>query len=49
MSNVEEKIQIIVHTLKNYKKDIKELKEKLTSTIPLEVLAEREQQESLQV
>jgi hypothetical protein len=49
MSNAEEKIQIITQTLKNYKKEIEELKERITSTTPLEFLVEREHQESLQV
>jgi hypothetical protein len=35
--------------LEDYKKEIEELKEKLTPTTPPEVTAEREQQEALQV
>jgi hypothetical protein len=35
--------------LKGYKKEIEELREKLTPTTPSEVTTEREQQESLQV
>jgi hypothetical protein len=47
--NVEEHIQIIVWTLEDYKKDIEELKEKLTPTTPPKVTTEREQQVALQV
>jgi hypothetical protein len=35
--------------IEGYRKDIKELKEKLTHTNPLEVTAEREQQESMHI
>ena len=49
MSNVEEHIQIIMQTLKNYKKEAEDLKEKLTPTTPPEVTYEREQQATLQV
>jgi hypothetical protein len=49
MRNVKEKIQIIEQTLKNYKKEVKELNEKLAPTSSSKVLAEREQQEALQV
>jgi hypothetical protein len=38
-----------VQTLEDYKKEIEELKEKLTPTTPPEVTAEREQKVSLQV
>jgi hypothetical protein len=48
-SNVEEQIQIIAQTLEDYKKEIEDLKEKLTPTTPPEVTAEREQQATLQV
>jgi hypothetical protein len=49
MSNAEEQIQIITQMLEDYKKEIEELKEKLTPTTPPEVMAEREQQAALQV
>jgi hypothetical protein len=49
MSSVEEQIQIITHTLEDYKKDIEELKENLRPSTPPEVIVEREQQASLQV
>jgi exonuclease VII large subunit len=49
VSSVEEHIQIITQTLEDYKKEIEELKEKLTPTTPPEVTAEREQQEALQI
>jgi hypothetical protein len=49
MSSVEEHIQIIAQMLEDYKKEIEELKEKLTPTTPPEVIAEREQQAALQV
>jgi hypothetical protein len=44
MSSAEEHIQIITQMLEDYKKEIEELKEKLTPTTPPEVTAEREQQ-----
>jgi exonuclease VII large subunit len=47
--NVEEQIQIIAQMLENYKKEIEDLKEKLTPNTPLEVTSEREQQAALQV
>jgi len=43
MSNVEEHIQIIPQMLEDYKKEIEEIKEKLTPTTPLEFVDEREQ------
>jgi tRNA1(Val) A37 N6-methylase TrmN6 len=43
MSNVEEHIQIIAQTLEDYKKNIEEVKEKLTLTNPPKFTAEREQ------
>jgi predicted nucleic acid-binding Zn-ribbon protein len=46
MRNSEEQIQIIAQTIEDYKKEIEELKEKLTQTTPPEVMAEREQQDS---
>jgi hypothetical protein len=53
MINEEEHIQIInffsQQMLEDYKKEIEELKEKLTPTTPLEFVDEREQQASLQV
>jgi hypothetical protein len=49
MRNTEEHIQIIMQTLEGYRKEIEELKEKLTPTTPPEVTAEREQQETLQI
>jgi hypothetical protein len=49
MSNVEEQIQIIAKMLEDYKKEIEDLKEKLTPTTPPEVTTKREQHASLQV
>jgi archaellum component FlaC len=49
MSNVEEKIQIIAQMLEEYKKEIKDLKEKLTPTTRPKFMDEREQQVDLQV
>jgi len=43
VSSIEEKIQIIVQILEGYKKEIEELKEKLTPMTPLEVTGKREQ------
>jgi hypothetical protein len=49
MRNVEEQIQIIMQTLEDYNKEIKEFKKKLTPTTPPEVTAKREQQAALQI
>jgi hypothetical protein len=49
MSNVEEHIQIIAEILKYYKKEIEELKEKLTTTTPPEVIAKREKHATLEI
>jgi len=49
VSSVEEHIQIIAQILKYYKKEIKELKEKLTTTTPPEVIAERENHATLEI
>jgi hypothetical protein len=49
MSSAEEQIQIIAQTLEGYKKEIEELKEKLTPTTPPKVTTEREQHATLQV
>jgi hypothetical protein len=49
VSNVEEHIQIIAEILKYYKKEIEELKEKLTTTTPPEVIAEREKHATLEI
>jgi DNA-directed RNA polymerase specialized sigma54-like protein len=49
MSNAKEQIQIIVQTLEDYKKEIEDLKEKLTPTTPPEVTVRKGTTEALQV